>query len=573
MPYRPPLDDIRFCLYEMVGVGQLHRTGAHALLADGTGDAILEEAARTFADRVAPAHRIADQEGARLENGVVRTPQAFHEAYNALREQGWVGLRGRVEHGGMGMPMAITSPCNEMLGSSCLGLSLKPLLTQGVIGALERHADPALQTVYLPKLQSGEWSGTMNLTEAHAGSDVGALRTQAEQNHDGSWSITGQKVFISWGESDLTENIIHLVLARTPDAPAGTAGLSMFLVPKVLPDSGLRNGVRALSLEQKMGLHGSPTAVLSYEGAQGWLVGGERNGMRCMFTMMNAARLGVGIQGVAIAEGARQLATEYAMERKQGATPVGDGAIIGHADVRRMVLEMRALTEAARALCYDLSVAIDLSESEPDMASRQDAARRAEFLTPIAKAFGSEVGVEVANLGIQVHGGSGYIEGTGAAHWFRDARITTIYEGTNGIQAMDLVGRKLAPDGGQEAGKLLDEVQATADRMTSRTGIISEAGNRLSRSVDCARRATTWLCGAHANDRRAGGVPYLRLLALVRGGHYLGRGALAAPDDPIRTSVAGFFCSRILPQTFGLAEAAMAGSDELYAVTAERLAA
>ena len=572
MPYRAPLEDIRFCLYEMVGIDQLKRTGAFPFFEDGTGDAILEEAARTFEERVAPAHRVADQEGAVLENGVVRTPQAFHSAYGALREGGWIGMRGREEYGGMGLPMALTSPCNEMLGSSCISLSLNPLLTQGVIGALERHADASLQSAYLPRLLSGEWAGTMNLTEPHAGSDVGALRTRAEPNEDGSWSVSGQKIYISWGESDLTENIIHLVLARTPDAPAGTAGISLFLVPKVLPESGIRNGVRALSIEEKMGLHGSPTAVLEYEGARGWLVGGERNGMRCMFTMMNAARLGVGLQGVAIAEGARQLATEYALERRQGPTPEGDGAIIGHADVRRMVLEMRALTEAARAICYDLSLAIDLAEAEPDEGARRDAALRAGFLTPIAKAFGSEIGVEVASLGIQIHGGSGYVEGTGAAQWYRDARIATIYEGTNGIQAMDLVGRKLAPDGGREAGKLLDEAQSTAEQLGAR-GDLAGLGDRLARSVTSARGATAWLCGAKGEDLRAGGVPYLRLMALVRGAHHLGRGALAAPGDAVRSGVAAFFSARILPQASGLAEAAMAGAEDLYAVPGDRLAA
>ena len=354
---------------------------------------------------------------------------------------------------------------------------------------------------------------------------------------------------------------------------SGTAGLSLFLVPKVLPGSGVRNGVRALSIEEKLGLHGSPTAVLAYEGARGWLVGGERNGMRCMFTMMNAARLGVGLQGVSIAEGSRQLATEYALERRQGATPEGDGAIIGHADVRRMALEMRALTEAARAICYDLSVAIDLSEAEPEEKARKEAAKRAGFLTPIAKAFGSDVGVEVASLGIQIHGGSGYIEGTGAAHWYRDARIATIYEGTNGVQAMDLVGRKLAPDAGREARNLLDEAQATADRATRHGGSLAGPGSQLARSVKSARSATAWLCSASENDLRSGGVPYLRLMALVRGAHHLCRGALAAPGNPIRTGVAAFFCARILPHTAGLSEAATAGAEGLYAVPGDRIAA
>ncbi len=573
MPYRAPLDDIRFCLHEMVGIDRLKRTGAYPALEDGTGDAVLDEAARTFEARVAPAHRVADEEGARLENGVVRTPQAFHDAFEALRQGGWFGLRGGAEHGGMEMPMALTTPCNEMLGSSCLALSLNPLLTQGVVGALERHADPSLKALYLPRLLSGEWAGTMNLTEAHAGSDVGALRTRAEPNGDGSWSVTGQKIFISWGESDLTENIVHLVLARTPGAPEGTAGISLFLVPKRLPESGVRNGVRALSLERKMGLHGSPTAVLEYDGARGWLVGGERNGMRCMFTMMNAARLGVGLQGVAVAEGARQLATEYALERSQGPTADGDRAIVGHADVRRMVLEMRAMTEAARAVCYDLSVEIDLSEAEPDKERRAAAARRAALLTPIAKGFGSEAGVEVASLGIQIHGGAGYVEETGAAQWFRDARIATIYEGTNGIQAMDLVGRKILPDEGREALRALGEARDTAQRMRETGGALRGPGESLARSVASAEGCTVSLCEAGRDDARSGAVAYLRLMGLVRGAHHLGRGALAAPDEPVRTATAAVFCSRILPMAHGYAEAATAQAAPLYAIPRERLVA
>ena len=572
MSYRPPLADIRFCLQHMVGTDRLRATGAHPLLADGTGDAILAEAARTFEARVAPAHRAADQEGASFGNGVVRTPAAFHDAYAALRKGGWVGLRGRAELGGLGLPMVLTSPCNEMLGSSCLSLSLNPLLTQGVIGALEQHADDTLRDTYLPRLLSGEWAGTMELTEPHAGSDVGALTTAAEPQPDGSWAITGQKIFISWGESDLTDNIIHLVLARTPGAAAGTRGLSLFLVPGRLPGESGRNAVRTHAIEHKMGLHGSPTAALAYDGAIGWLVGEEGAGMRCMFTVMNAARLGVGLQGVAAAEGARQLATDYARERRQGRTSGGDAGIVGHADVRRMVLEMRALTEAARAICYDLSLAIDLAEAEKRAEDRAAARRRAAFLTPVAKAFGSDIGVEVAGLGIQIHGGAGYIEATGAAQWYRDARIACIYEGTNGIQAMDLVGRKLAPDQGREADLLLDEVRSTAERLAGASGCLAGSGERITRAEGAAREATRWLCQAGDSDREAGAVAYLRLLALVRGAHHLARGALAAPDDPLRTGVAAFFADRILPASTGLAETATAGAAGLYAVPTDRLA-
>jgi len=572
MHYRAPLADIRFCLDKMVGIDALRQTGRCPELEDGTGDAILDEAAHLFESRVSPAHADADREGARLENGVVRTPRSFHDAYRSLAAGGWTGLSASTRFGGAGMRMAVVTPCNEMLGSACLSLSLNPLLTQGVILALERHASEELQARYLPRLASGEWSGTMNLTEPHAGSDVGALTTEAAANPDGSWSITGQKIYISWGDSDLTRNIVHLVLARTPGAPSGTRGISLFLVPKVLPDGGAHNRVRTLSLERKMGLHGSPTAALAYEQAQGWLVGEECAGMKCMFTMMNAARLGVGLQGVAIAEGARQLAARYASERRQGRTANEDPSILGHADVRRMALEMRAWTEAARAICYDLAVNIDLSDAAPDAGGRAAAARRAALLTPIAKAFGADVGIRVASLGIQMHGGAGYIEDTGAARWYRDARIAAIYEGTNGIQAMDLVGRRLAPDSGDEALRFLGECRETAAALQAAGSRHGRWGARLARSVDCATDALSKLVEAVPTDRAAGATACLDMLATVRGAHHLGKGALAAPSDSVRLATAAVYFERMLPMADAHAEIAGAGAAALYEIPRDRIA-
>ena len=572
MAYRAPLEDILFCLDHMVGRKRLIETGAYPDLEDGTADAILAEAARTFEETVAPAHRPADTEGAQLENGVVRTPPEFHSAYAALREGGWTGIAARPESGGAGMPQTVVTPVNEMLGSSCLSLSLNPLLTQGVVLALERHADENLRSTYVPRLVSGEWAGTMVLTEPRAGSDVGAVATRAQPRGDGSWSITGQKIFISWGDSDLTENIVHLVLARTPDAPGGTAGLSLFLVPKFLPPKRVRNGVQALSLERKMGLHGSPTALLAFEDAVGWLVGPERAGISCMFTMMNAARLGVGVQGVSIAEASRQLGAAYALERRQGRTSSG-GAIIGHEDVRRMVLEMRALTDAARAVCYDLAIVLDLEAAASTAEQRNRAASRAALLTPIAKAFGSETGIDVSSLALQIHGGAGYIEETGAAQWYRDARITAIYEGTNGIQAMDLVGRKIVADNGAEAEAVLDEVDATASALEAAGTSLAEIGRRTRAAAEAARETTRWMATRDSPaDRRAGAAAFLRLLALTRGAHHLGRGALAASTDPLRVGVASFFARALLPQTAALAEAARIGSAELFLASDDRLA-
>jgi alkylation response protein AidB-like acyl-CoA dehydrogenase len=567
MTYRAPVDDFRFLLDHVVKFDQVSATDRFA---EATGDmamAILTEAARMCEDVLAPLQRVGDTHPAQLENGVVRMSPGFVEGYKAIAEGGWVSIAADPAHGGMGLPITLTSAVNEMMASACLSLQVSPLMTQGQIEALEHHASDEIKEIYLPKLVSGEWHGTMNLTEAHAGSDVGALRTEAEPAGDGIYKITGQKVYISYGDTDMTTNTCHLVLARLPDAPEGTKGISLFMVPKFIPDAngapGVANSLGVVSLEHKMGLHGSPTAVMQYDGAQGWLVGQENDGMRCMFTMMNNARLGVGVQGIGVAEAAMQHALGYAQERKQGQKT---GTIIDHADVRRMLASMKADTFAARSIALANAVAIDMAQAteEPEWQAR------AAFLTPITKAFGTEVGINVADTGIQVHGGMGFIEETGAAQYARDVRVTAIYEGTNGIQSMDLVGRKLS-DGGEAAAALLDEIEAHAEAARAEMPDLAEPVWQASETL---REATEWMVAqTDMNARFVGSVPFLRAFARVLGGHFHLAAAIAEGGDGARTRLARFYITRLLPQHVGLLTQAMAGADDLFAITAEDLTA
>jgi len=415
MSYRAPVKEMTFYLEKVLDAGRISETEKFAEATGEMTEAILGEAARLAEEILAPLNVAGDLHPAHLENGVTRCSPGFGAGYKAIAEGGWVGMSGDPEFGGMGLPLALTSCVGEMMSSACLSLSLNPLMTQGQIEALEHHASDAIKALYLPKLISGQWTGTMNLTEAGAGSDVGALRSKAEDNGDGTYAVTGQKIFISWGDHDIAENICHLVLARLPDAVAGTKGISLFLVPKFLPDGdgnpGVANNASAISLEHKMGLHGSPTAIMEFAGATGWMIGPEGGGMAAMFTMMNNARIGVGIQGLSQAEAATQKALEYASERKQGRSPIegGTGTILDHADVRRNIMTMKTLTSAARAIILDAAVSADLAKGLDGDAARKQAARAA-FLTPIAKAFGTDTGCEVAEIGVQVHGGMGYIE-------------------------------------------------------------------------------------------------------------------------------------------------------------------
>jgi Acyl-CoA dehydrogenases len=566
MPYAAPVADIRFLLDKVLGYDRLAETETFAEAGADVTEAILGELGRLCDGVLAPLNRNGDLTPARLENGVVRTSPGFKDGYKAIAEGGWLGISATPDHGGMGLPQTLNTAMNEMMSGANLSLQLCPLLSQGQIEALEHHASDALKDLYLPKLISGEWTGTMNLTEPQAGSDVGALRTKAEDNGDGTFSVTGQKIFITWGDHDVAENVCHLVLARLPDGVAGTKGISLFLVPKLIPDAdgnpGERNSLRVVSLEHKLGIHGSPTCVMSFEGAKGWMVGKPNGGMAAMFTMMNNARLGVGAQGIGVAEAAYQHALAYAQERKQGRTPKGDTAIIDHADVRRMLAVMKAETFAARAIALDCGVAIDMGRAT----GKESWKARAALLTPIAKAHGTDIGCEVSSMGVQVHGGMGFIEETGAAQYFRDARITPIYEGTNGIQAMDLVARKMM-DGGEAAHRLLQEVEDAAEGARAALPDLAES---VWNAAETMREAVEWLVAQDMNERFAGATAFLRAFARVLGAHYHLKAALADPEGP-RARLARVFIARILPEHESLLVQARAGAAQLYDLSAEDL--
>jgi alkylation response protein AidB-like acyl-CoA dehydrogenase len=550
MPYAAPLADMRLTIDAVAGLD-----GEAAELAD----AVLGEAARFAAAELDPLNQPADRTGSVLENGIVRTPAGFREAYRRYAEGGWMGLACDPAHGGQGLPLALATPVVEMCNSACMAWALCPLLSFGAIDLLAAHGTPEQQRLYLRKLVSGEWTGTMNLTEPQAGSDLGMLRTRAVPQRDARWGehyrITGQKIFITYGDHDLTDNIIHMVLARTPDAPPGSRGISLFVVPKFLPDAdgrpGERNDLRPLRLEEKLGIHASPTCVMSYgegDGAIGWRIGDENRGLEAMFTMMNSERLLVGLQGVAIAERAYQQARDYARTRVQGQPAgmprSGRGAdappIIHHPDVRRMLLSMRAATEAMRALTYFAAAAIDASRRTEDGEAQFRAQRRADLLIPVVKAWCTDLGVEVASTGIQVHGGMGYIEETGAAQYLRDARIAPIYEGTNGIQANDLVGRKLGRDQGEAARELIAEMRASLAALDA-PGLEPLRQPRAG-GIDALDQATAHLVAADPAAAAAGSVPYLQLFGTVTGGWLTARVAAASlrqPDDAMtRTKLA-----------------------------------
>ncbi len=572
MTYRAPVEDYRFIFDHVSEITPVAQTERFAEATRDVTDAILTEAARMTEEVMTPLQRNGDLTPAVLENGVVRTSPGFADGYKAIADGGWISISADPEYGGMGLPMAITTAVNEMMSSGCMALQLNPLMTQGQIEALEHHASDALKEVFLPKLVSGEWSSTMNLTEAQAGSDVGALSSKAEPNDDGSYSVSGQKIFITWGDNDFTGNVCHLVLARLPDGAPGTKGISLFLVPKYIPDEngnpGVANSLKVVSLEHKLGLHGSPTAVMQFDGAKGWMVGEPNKGMAAMFTMMNNARLGVGGQGIGIAEAAYQTALAYAGERKQGRTPVGEGTgtIIDHADVRRMLLTMKADIFAARSIALSCAIAIDMTTAT----GNAEHSARAAFLTPITKAFGTDTGMQVAEMGVQVHGGMGFIEETGAAQFSRDVRVTAIYEGTNGIQAMDLVGRKLM-DGGEAAYTLLEEIETHAEAARAK---MPELAEPVWEATESLREATEWMVSqTDMNQRFAGSVPFLRGFARVLGGHVHLKAAMAEGGEGARSKLARFYIHRLLPEHVGLLQHAMAGADDLYALDAEEMLA
>ncbi|EZP50941.1 Acyl-CoA dehydrogenase domain protein [Sphingomonas sp. RIT328] len=571
MSFTAAVADQRFVLEHVVRIDELAATDRFAAASADVVDAVLEGVGQFAAGEWAPLNREGDTVGAKWSPDGVHMPASFIKAYHDYVEGGWGTIGVPEDFGGQGLPFAIQTAVLDTLGSANMGFALCPTLTVGAIEALIHHGSDAQQAQYLPHLATGEWTGTMNLTEPQAGSDVGALRATAKPLGDGRWSIKGTKIYISFGDHDMADNIVHLVLARTPDAPAGTRGISLFLVPKFRLDAEGRpgdfNDVRVVSIEHKMGLHASPTCVLSFgdhDDCIGELIGAEHGGMRAMFTMMNNARLNVGLQGVQIAEGATQKAVGYALERVQsaraGAASKEAVRIVDHPDVRRMLLRMKAQTQAARALVY-------YAAGQVDRAALGDAAarNRLEVVTPLAKAHGTDIGNEVASLGIQVHGGMGYVEETGAAQYFRDARITPIYEGTNGIQAADLVGRKLALDNGGAFAALVADMRGEA------------AHPQLVALIDAVERIARRLATADADDRLAASYPFLTMTSVAVCGWLMERsGRLVAGDDgfaTVKRAASRFYLDQIVPEALGLEAAACASAEVLYAVPAEAFAA
>ncbi|MDG2024133.1 MAG: acyl-CoA dehydrogenase [Actinomycetota bacterium] len=595
--YRAPTADMLFVLEHIADLTQLATHEGYEQADLDTVEGLLAEAARFMEEQLVPLNRKGDEEGVVVKNGQIFHPEGFADAYTRFVEAGWNGISMDENHGGGGMPWCVGLAVQEMMTASNMAFSLCPLLTQGAIDAISHHADETLQEIYLPKMVSGEWSGTMNLTEPHAGSDVGALTTKAVPGEDGTWLISGTKIFITYGEHELTENIIHLVLARTPQAPPGTKGISLFIVPKFIVNDdgslGDRNDLRVISSEHKIGIHASPTCVMSYGdqgGATGWLVGEENTGMRAMFTMMNNARLSVGLQGLSLTDRSYQQAGQYSTDRKQGKAigaelDAGESSpIADHADVRRMLMTMRANTEAMRCVMYANAAAIDFANSSSDESERQRWDAITALLTPISKGWGTDLGVEMTSLGVQIHGGMGYVEETGAAQHWRDVRIAPIYEGTNGIQAADLVFRKLPLGGGAVIENFLSEMSNLASQLTGNNRL-SSLGEALANGVAQMREAALWLggrLGTQPNDAAAGAAPFLRLAGIVIGGYYLARSAQVAQqlldagdddadflNDKIATSL--FYGEQILPTAGGLVPTITQGADLFFAIPNERM--
>jgi acyl-CoA dehydrogenase len=570
MTYRPPIKDMLLALNHGAGLMAAIKSGHYGDFDGEMTAPILEEAGRFATDVLAPLNREGDKNGVKLDDGKVTTTPGWPDAYRRWTEAGWNAVSGSEEWGGQGLPMVINAACTEIWSAANLAFGLCPLLTASAIEALEAHGSDELKTNYLSKLVSGEWTGTMQLTEPQAGSDVGALRTRAERAPDGSYRLTGTKIFITYGEHDMTDNIVHFVLARLPDAPGGTKGISLFLVPKFLVNAdgslGARNDIHASGVEHKLGIHASPTCTMTLGdrgGAIGYLIGEENRGMACMFTMMNQARLSVGLEGVGIADRAYQQALAFVHERRQGKAVghKGDGSdpIVVHPDIKRMLMQMRGLTAAARTICYATAVAIDVSQRSKDAKVRDAAAARAALLTPIAKAFSTDIGNEVASLGVQIHGGMGFIEETGAAQHFRDARITPIYEGTNGIQSIDLVTRKLAAQGGASVWILIDDLTDIVRQVEgSNDPAFGTAGVKLRDALASLDRASRWLLerlSSAPNDALAGATPYLRLFGSTLGGCLLAKEALAARDDghdQRYATLARFFAENVTVQAGAL---------------------
>ena len=587
--YRPPLTDLAFVLEHVVGYPGVARLPGYEHAELDTVVDLLEQCGDFMAKVVGPTNQPGDVEGARREpDGSVVTPAPFKAAYRQYVDAGWGSVPFPEEFGGGGFPWSVNLAIQEMTASANMAFALCPLLTQGAIDALLHYGDAEQKQRYLPKMISGEWTGTMNLTEPQAGSDVGALATRAVPNGDGSFAITGQKIFITYGEHDLAEQIVHLVLARTPGAPAGTRGISCFIVPKFLVNEdgslGEHNPVTCLSIEHKLGIHGSPTCVLSYEGATGYLIGEENLGMRIMFVMMNSARLSVGTQGLAIGERAYQQALDFAQDRRQGlaiGSEEKDSAIIDHPDVRRLLMTQRAYLAALRRMMLFNAVQMDHASHDPDERAAARAREIVGLLTPICKSFGTDLGTELTSLALQVYGGMGFIEETGAAQHYRDVRITPIYEGTNGIQAADLVGRKLGVRGGASAMEFIATMREVEAELAQAGDEFDLIRMELGRQFDALETATAWMLSTGSTDpdsALSGSTPYLRMWGLCVGGWLLARSALAGPatEDAemaeTQLVLARFYAEQLLPQCAGLLGAATAGSRDLFALDAGRLA-
>jgi acyl-CoA dehydrogenase len=581
MPYRSPAADILFSLSAVADLPGLIEQGLMGDLDWDAVSSIVAEAGRFATEAIAPLNRPGDLAGARYENGVVTSPPGFADVYQRWAEAGWNGVSAPAEFGGMGLPHLVNVACTEIWNGASMAFALCPLLTEGAIGSLNAHGSRELTNIYLPPMVSGRWTGTMNLTEPEAGSDLSAVRTRAERADDGSYRLFGQKIFITYGEHDLAENIVHFVLARLPGAPAGTRGLSLFLAPKFLVKAdgslGQRNDLRCASIEHKLGIHGAPTCIMVYgdnEGAKAWLVGEENRGLAAMFVMMNAARLAVGTQGVAIGDRAYQQALEYARERKQGRSAKGEGMapIIERPDVQRMLMTMKANVHAARGICHLTGVSLDLADHAATKAERTAAANRAALLTPIAKAFSTDIGDETTSIGVQVHGGMGFIEETGAAQHMRDSRIAAIYEGANGIHAIDLVQRKLPLANGETVRNEIAQIRQVASDVATKGGAgFGATAARLAEAADALEESTRlildWL-STDQNSALAGASQYLRLFGLTLGGVCLAKAGLAAEalaesgnrTELGRVGLARFFAEKLAPAAPGLARAVASGA-------------
>lgn len=589
MPFKAPVEDMLFALNNLCGLEDIAQLPGYEDAQPDMVEAILAEAAKFSQEVLAPLNTIGDQQGASFADGKVATAPGWADAYKQLVEMGWNSPKTSAEHGGMGLPAVVNASIQEMFTSANTSFMLAPLLTQGAIESIAGFASAQLQEVFLPKLVTGEWTGTMNLTEPQAGSDLAAITSKAIPNGD-HYLISGQKIFITYGEHDMSDNIVHLVLARLPDAPEGVKGISLFIVPKFLVNSdgslGDRNDVECISIEHKLGIHASPTCTMAYGtngGAIGYLVGEPHDGLKYMFTMMNAARLGVGLQGVGISEHATQHAIEYALERKQGQTPKGsEQTIMGHPDIRRMLGLMKARTEAARVLAYRAAAAEDLAEKAADVEKRAYYQRRLDLLIPVVKGWSTELAVDTSSLGVQIHGGMGFIEETGAAQYFRDARITTIYEGTTGIQALDLVGRKIKRDQGAAAIELVQEIRDTARNAKQQNNTVAD-WTKLSAMADDAAQTiedvTKWLVERNDLSPQAAAANVLELFGIALGAWVMADAAIAASQKSEREGasdylqsklkMAAFYAGHVYPKAAMLKKVVFEANDEVLDLNAQ----